>query len=1257
MSSVTFNGTVVSYGTSTTDLVVSSANSPFTVASTGTAHYQNVTVNYGCILKIPSTADFRVNTKLKNDGTIIYSAAGSGTATGTTGDYNGGAGGGGGGYYAGSDGSRGGVGGTSPLETYLSGTITDYTAKIPNASGTGSSGANGNGGTGPTGEGQCGGSTGGGGGGAGGGSVKIIAKVFENNGLVDAKGLNGGNGGNLACNRGSGGGGGGGGGGGSIWVIGEQLTGFGSFTAAAGSGGWGGSVSGGADGVGGGQGGAGGNGYMRFDIGTYTAFRGIFTPSSAASLKINPIPYDPPPASSSSGTPTSVYTFGSDATTSKAIRINMLKSNIDITVQPSTSNITLDTCSFTGTITGTTLTISSVPYFTDTSLYGVNNTCLIRGGETLSGAGVISGTYITAAINGTGTNGATYTVSNNYLTSTGAVTITAGGPYFFKNILITQPYNLIIGKNQIVYCKLLQVNYGAFLANQVTTGGPGNGGNGEIWNNNGSNFGGGGGAGGYGQNGGNGGNPTNGNGLGGTAYNSLALNQANMYQTSYTGTGYGGSNGGSGGFGERHVREWCRDENNREYACRTDEGNPGGGGSGRGFVKIFAWETILNGTWNAKGSDGGNGSWRGGAGGGGSGGGVMLVTGTLTADSTYGNIDIRPGAGGSPGESGGQAGGTGGGGRAYIFAATNNMSLASAANFPGSPTNTMVYMDTNNLVTKTTDSSPPSGAFFIYSTKKPGSSTATVVNQSTFSNIRYGDIVNFRHYLNEYPYSYTDKLYINGVLQNEPLMTYVNKTVTGVSNPWAVTCDPTGRFVFVANYGASNIVSYTIDASTGVLPSVGTPVAASTPQDIACDPTGKFLYATNYNAYTVQSYTIHQTTGALTLVGTTAAGRQPKNIASHPTGKFVYVSNYSSGSVQRYTVNQSTGVLTSGAGATFTIASGASTLTSGGTITTAGAGYSVGDVLKVDLTAYLGGKITVASINASGGIVTFSVVAGSAGSGYAAGSTYGTTSQEWATLIPVGGEPTSIACDPTGKFAYVWNSSARTIHAYTINAITGVLTSVGTPIDISATLTEYPSVNDMVCDPTGRFLYVAATYNVLVYAINASTGALILVQTSAAINAIGTYTALKSIACDPTGKFVYATTIGPSTVMSFAINSYTGELTSLVQTVTTQSPNNSDMACDPTGKFVYVIGSGTPQSVETYSLNNKNFTIGEYFVTNPATEWETAGMVMNWGEITINKFGRYSLTFNATDYWGIGGDNPEGPFEGSVIPIAFPISF
>ena len=48
------------------------------------------------------------------------------------------------------------------------------------------------------------------------------------------------------------------------------------------------------------------------------------------------------------------------------------------------------------------------------------------------------------------------------------------------------------------------------------------------------------------------------------------------------------------------------------------------------------------------------------------------------------------------------------------------------------------------------------------------------------------------------------------------------------TSPVSVTVDPSGKFAYVANYGSDNVSVYTINASTGALTAVGTPVAAGT---------------------------------------------------------------------------------------------------------------------------------------------------------------------------------------------------------------------------------------------------------------------------------------------------------------------------------------------------------------------------------------------------------------------------------------------
>ena len=103
---------------------------------------------------------------------------------------------------------------------------------------------------------------------------------------------------------------------------------------------------------------------------------------------------------------------------------------------------------------------------------------------------------------------------------------------------------------------------------------------------------------------------------------------------------------------------------------------------------------------------------------------------------------------------------------------------------------------------------------------------------------------------------------------------------------------------------------YTINATTGVLTSIGTIAAGTNPVSVTVDPSGKFAYVTNSSTNDVSMYTINATTGALTSIGTIAAGTDPVSVAVDPSGKFAYVTNSDSNDVSMYTINGTTGALT-----------------------------------------------------------------------------------------------------------------------------------------------------------------------------------------------------------------------------------------------------------------------------------------------------------------------------------------------------------
>ncbi len=178
---------------------------------------------------------------------------------------------------------------------------------------------------------------------------------------------------------------------------------------------------------------------------------------------------------------------------------------------------------------------------------------------------------------------------------------------------------------------------------------------------------------------------------------------------------------------------------------------------------------------------------------------------------------------------------------------------------------------------------------------------------------------------------------------NSPISAYSINATTGVltsissaiGNPTAgtdstsITIDPTGKFVYVANFTSGNVSVFTLNATTGALTSVGAVTAGSGPQSVTVDPSGKFAYVANWSGG-VSAFTINATTGALTSAGVElAAGSNPASVTVDPTGKYVYVANYTSGNVSSYTINATTGALTSIGSTTATTTNPASITTTG----------------------------------------------------------------------------------------------------------------------------------------------------------------------------------------------------------------------------------------------------------------------------------------------------------------------------------------
>jgi 6-phosphogluconolactonase (cycloisomerase 2 family) len=119
----------------------------------------------------------------------------------------------------------------------------------------------------------------------------------------------------------------------------------------------------------------------------------------------------------------------------------------------------------------------------------------------------------------------------------------------------------------------------------------------------------------------------------------------------------------------------------------------------------------------------------------------------------------------------------------------------------------------------------------------------------------------------------------------------VTSTNVAGTNPWGVTIDVEDQLAYVANNVSNTVSGYTIDPFSCKLGNVtGNPftvgAGAASPEGLSVDPTGRFLYVADNNGY-ISEYTIDEKTGKLTAIAgsplaTPGAGTAPTAIAIQP---------------------------------------------------------------------------------------------------------------------------------------------------------------------------------------------------------------------------------------------------------------------------------------------------------------------------------------------------------------------------------------
>jgi 6-phosphogluconolactonase len=320
------------------------------------------------------------------------------------------------------------------------------------------------------------------------------------------------------------------------------------------------------------------------------------------------------------------------------------------------------------------------------------------------------------------------------------------------------------------------------------------------------------------------------------------------------------------------------------------------------------------------------------------------------------------------------------------------------------------------------------------------------------------------------------------------------------------------QYSYVANAEDNTVSAYTVDATSGALAAVGTPVkTGTTPHAIVGTQDRQYVFVGNEGSNDISAFAVNFASGALTAVPGSpfAAGTDPKALALYrePFGihnLYLYVANAGSDTVSGYYVDTSSGSL--GPLSPATMSTGRRP-----------ASIAVDSTLGIIYIANNGGSNDISAFWVDGGTGTLTPVAGSP--------------------FPAGANPISLALGATGRFLYTANPDATnpSISGFSIDPASGALSPLsGSPFPLA--VSHY-----IAADQTGAYLYVTRGASIVGYGIYEPTGALTALAgfpVSAGANAY-------SITIDPTNQFLYVTNDGAANVSGFTLDAASGALTSI----------------------------------------------------------------------------------------------------------------
>jgi 6-phosphogluconolactonase len=240
-------------------------------------------------------------------------------------------------------------------------------------------------------------------------------------------------------------------------------------------------------------------------------------------------------------------------------------------------------------------------------------------------------------------------------------------------------------------------------------------------------------------------------------------------------------------------------------------------------------------------------------------------------------------------------------------------------------------------------------------------------------------------------------------------------------------------------------------------------------------------------------------------------------------------------------------------------------------------------------------------------------------------------------------EPVALITDPAGTHVYVASQGGNQVGAYNLSSA-GVLTSIeGGPFSTGSTEMSAHTVGaaGIVMDASGKFLHVQDLANLYTFSIDSNSGALTLLQTVPGPNSGG------AIALDPAGNYLYGVGAGTNSILTYSINAASGLLTQVKSSAMVEQNGAYTISVSPTGQFAYTIENNN--DLVSYVISNGGFTpVGKVYlgVYGEQIAVDPSGSFVYVPQACSNC---PSGTYNVVHEFSIGSTGALTPLSGSTV--------